>query len=67
MMNHRKSSKTKAQSEYEELTDTLSNMGLNVSEKQVKEAVHKLYPNGIEQEDMGVIIRDLFRYFKNQV
>lgn len=67
MMNKRKSSKTKSPSEYQELTDTLSNMGLTTSEKQVSQAVQKLYPNGIEQEETGVVIRELFRYFKNVV
>ena len=63
-MNSRRSSKTKNHSEYEELVDTLSNMGLNITEKQVKETIQKLYPDGIEQEEIGVVIRELFRYFK---
>ena len=70
MMNHRRSCKPdnptgKNHSQYQEYVDTLSNMGLDVSEKQVKEAVQKLYPSGIEQEEIGVVIRELFRYFKS--
>lgn len=60
----RRSSKFKNHSEYQELTDTLNNMGLNITEKQVKEAVQKLYPQGNEKEEAGVVIRELFRFFK---
>lgn len=63
-INSRRSSKFKSHSAYQELTDTLSNMGLTTSEKQVKEAIQKLYPQGIEKEEAGVVIRELFRYFK---
>jgi len=66
-VNSRKSSKTKSHFEYQEMIDTLSNMGLTTSEKQVKETIQKLYPYGIEKQEIGVIIRELFRYFKNQV
>ena len=49
-----------------ELTDTLKRMGLDLDIKKVKKAMAELYPNGIDgSSDQGVIIRDLFRYFKN--
>ena len=50
---------------YEELTDVLSKMGLNVTCKKVKNAINVLYPGGLAQcPDEGMVIRDLFRYFK---
>ncbi len=49
----------------EELADILSQMGLNVARNKVKNAVNVLYPGGLAQcPDEGMVIRDLFRYFK---
>ena len=49
-----------------ELTDTLKRMGLDLDVKKVKKAMAELYPNGTDGSgDQGVIVRDLFRYFKN--
>ena len=51
--------------QYEELADILSQMGLNVTCNKVRHAVKALYPAGLAQcPDEGMVIRDLFRYFK---
>ncbi len=51
--------------QYEELADLLSQMGLNVTCNKVRKAVKALYPAGLAQcPDEGMVIRDLFRYFK---
>jgi hypothetical protein len=48
---------------YEEFTNTLRRMGLNVSCKAVENAINELFPEGLEQHfDEGQIVRDLFRY-----
>ena len=51
--------------QYEELADLLSQMGLNVTCNKVRKAVKALYPGGLAQcPDEGMVIRDLFRYFR---
>ena len=51
-----------------ELTDTLKRMGLDVDVQKVKKAMDELYPNGThEVKDQGIMIRDLFRFFKSKV
>ena len=50
---------------YSELVETLNNMGLNCNLSQVSNALTKLYPDGYENIDQGVVIRELFRHIKN--
>ena len=66
---HKKGRKrSSSNSRYSDLTDTLTQMGLDISVSQVSEAVQTLYPQGFEgQSDEGTVIRDLFRYFKQRV
>ena len=53
---------------YAELADTLKQMGLNVSAAKIKNAVKALRPETSEQPSIdGTIIRDLFRYFQQEV
>ena len=53
---------------YEELTDTLKRMGLNVSWKAVEDAIDALFPEGLQQHsDEGQAVRDLFRYLSAEV
>ena len=62
-----KAGKSQNQSDrkYEELADTLRQMGLNVTCSKVKNAVKTLYPEKLAQHPVeGEVIRDLFRYFK---
>ena len=62
-----KSQKSPSQLDHkcEELADILSQMGLNAARNKVKNAVNVLYPGGLTQcPDEGMVIRDLFRYFK---
>jgi hypothetical protein len=51
----------------DELTETLGRMGLSINASKVETAIDKLYPDGIESKDHGLIVRDLFRFFKNGV
>ena len=50
-----------------ELTETLESMGLETTSKQVKQGLSELYPDGTTDVEQGVVIRELFRYFKSQV
>ena len=58
--------KTKSNSQHRELVMTINNMGLNVNHGEVAQAVKELYPEGFGQQDTGVVIRELFRFFKGQ-
>jgi hypothetical protein len=70
-----KSRKKKAQGpeswsehKYEELTDALKQMGLNVSPRKVKKTVMTRYPEGIPAHvDKGTVIENLFRPFRQGV
>lgn len=49
----------------EELTDTLHSMGSETTtQQQVQQALKERYPEGISGQDMGVIIRELYRHLK---
>ena len=51
-------------SKYLEITDTLNVMGLEVSGEQVEQAIRQLYPQGTNGKDEGLIVRELFRFLK---
>ena len=55
------------ESMHDELAQTLCRMGLSVDAAKVGIAIRKLYPEGTDDKDQGVLIRDLFRYFKSGV
>ena len=48
-----------------ELTDTLQEMGLETTAKQVQQGLSELYPDGTDGQEQGVVIRELFRHFKS--
>ena len=48
-----------------ELTETLKQMGLDLTLKQVQQSISELYPDGTNGEEQGVVIRELFRYLKS--
>ena len=50
----------------QELLEILIGMGLQCSAKEVNEAISELYPEGLKEQDQGVVIRDLFRYLKSK-
>ena len=50
-----------------ELTETLEGMGLDVTVEQVQQGLIELYPDGIENLEQGLIIRELFRHFKQDM
>ena len=63
-----KKGNNKTQKKYEELTDTLKRMGLNMSRKAVENAIGALFPEGLEHHyDEGQTVRDLFRYLSAKV
>ena len=51
----------------DEFAETLGRMGLSINAAKVVTAIEKLYPDGMEGKDHGIIVRDLFRFFKNGV
>ena len=50
----------------EELTDILNSMGAETAFEEVRKALLKLYPDGTDNIDQGVVIRELYRYFKKK-
>jgi len=48
-----------------ELVETLESMGLSVSEKQVQQGLIEIYPDGTDDVEQGVVIRELFRHLKS--
>ncbi len=62
--NDRKSGKN---TQHLELIEILGVMGLEATSAQVQEALNSLYPEGMEKEDQGIVIRDIFRFLKKRV
>ena len=57
--------KKQVQNNYTDFGDTLKQMGVVASVEEVSDSLNKLYPGGVDEEaDKGVIIRNLFKYFK---
>jgi hypothetical protein len=59
-----KPSVPKKVSKYQDIRDALTTMGLEVTDEQVSKAVADVFPDGIENRDQGIVIRELFRHFK---
>ena len=51
----------------EELAETLKTMGLDVTVKQIQQGLSELYPVGINGQDQGLVVREIFRFLKNSV
>ena len=49
-----------------ELGEILNSMGIETAFNEVQKALDKLYPNGTEGMDQGIITRELYRYFKEK-
>ena len=47
-----------------EIVETIQTMGLEVTGSQVGKAIQHLYPDGTGEMEQGVVIRELFRHFK---
>ena len=63
----KKSKKTnKTNSIYQEFAETLESMGLDCNEKDVSSAISELYPDGVENIDQGLVIRELYRFLKSK-
>ena len=54
----------KVDPQIKELTETLGSMGLEVSDKEVSWVLKEKYPLGYEDEDQGVVIREIYRHLK---
>ncbi|AQT70051.1 hypothetical protein STSP2_03253 [Anaerohalosphaera lusitana] len=48
----------------QELADILAGMGVEAAFEEVQKALNKLYPDGTEGMDQGIVTRELYRYFK---
>ena len=59
-----KNTAPKADEKSIELTETLNQMGLEVKAEQVSEALKSMYPEGHENIEEGLMIRNLFRILK---
>ena len=49
-----------------ELGKILETMGIETTFEEVQKALDKIYPEGTEGEEQGVVTRELFRYFKKK-
>ncbi|MHC4131287.1 MAG: helix-turn-helix transcriptional regulator [Planctomycetota bacterium] len=49
---------------YEPFVEILNQLGQKVTCLDVKDAVKLLFPKGLEQTEEGVVLRDLFKYFR---
>jgi hypothetical protein len=54
----------KVDPQIKELTETLGSMGLEITVEQVQQSLPELYPDGTEEVEQGLIIRELFRHLK---
>ncbi len=50
----------------QELTDILNSMGVEIAFTEVQKALDKLYPDGTEGIDQGLVTRELYRHFKQK-
>lgn len=58
--------KKASQNTYPKIRETLKQMGIVVSAKEVSDALSQVCPGGIsESTDKGEVVRDLFKFFKN--
>lgn len=62
-----KTRKKEIPAEHQELVDTLTQMGMEVSGEQVSEVVQKIYPDGLDNRDMGVVVREVFCHFRKSI
>jgi hypothetical protein len=56
----------KADPVYQEIIEMLSGMGLVVSDKDVELAIKEVYPQGMQEQDQGLVVRELFRFLKRK-
>ena len=58
--------KKKTDPALKEIVETIQTMGLEVTGKQVQQGLIELYPDGIENLEQGLVIRELFRHLKSE-
>ncbi|AQQ70739.1 hypothetical protein SMSP2_01100 [Limihaloglobus sulfuriphilus] len=56
----------KEHSVLDDYAETLSSMGIFCNSKELSAALKKLFPDGVGGVEEGIIIRELFRYFKSK-
>jgi len=56
--------KPKSDKKHPDLADALKKMGMDIGHNQLQQAINSLYPGGLDDKDEGVVIRELFRHFK---
>jgi len=61
-----KSKPPKVDKTLQEFCDTLGKMGMTVGTAEIGTALKHLYPDGMGSRDHGVVLRDLYKYFKNR-
>jgi hypothetical protein len=59
--------KKKVDPQTKELTETLESMGLDVTVEQVQQGLTEIYPDGTNDVEQGVVIRELFRELKQKM
>jgi hypothetical protein len=59
-----KKSVPKKVSKYQDIREALTTMGLDVTDDQVSTAISDVFPGGIGDQDQGLVLRELFRFFK---
>ena len=56
------------QQNYTDFRDTLKQMRIVATVSEISDALNKLYPGGADEKlDKGVVIRELFKFFKSRV
>jgi len=60
-------STVQAEPKYQELTESLRQMGLNVTGDKIKAAVRALYPDGLAEPFDGEVIKKLYKYLDRRV
>ncbi|RCS47662.1 AlpA family phage regulatory protein [Bremerella cremea] len=58
--------KTKPTSEYTDLIESLSCLGLSATAQQVEAAVAECFPDGIQKLESGEVVRAIFLHLKRQ-
>jgi len=58
--------KSKLSPQIVEMTETLNSMGLSCSASEVQGAIEELFPDGIVNQDNGLVIREIFRHLKSK-
>jgi len=56
--------KSTSNHQYIEIVETLQTMGLSASHSQVEQVIKEIYPDGIDDQEVGVVVREIYRQLK---